>query len=66
MARATFEGPILAGDSRFGPLRNVGYADLVQSTSIVLTNTTNGTAGYGGLSGQFVNGNTIPNVNATV
>ena len=66
MARATFEGPILAGDSRFGPLRNVGYADLVQDASIVLTNTSNGTAGYGGLSGQFVNGNTIPNVNATV
>ena len=66
MARATFEGPILAGDSRFGPLRNVGYADLVQSTSIVLTNTTNGTAGYSGGSGQFINGNTIPNVNATV
>ena len=66
MARATFEGPILAGDSRFGPLRNVGYADLCQETSIVLTNTTNATAGYGGASGQFVNGNGIPNVNATV
>ena len=37
MARATFEGPILAGDNRFGPLRNVGYTDLVQETSIVLT-----------------------------
>ena len=34
MARATFEGPILAGDSRFGPLRNVGYADMVQETDI--------------------------------
>jgi len=66
MARATFEGPILAGDNRFGPLRNVGYSDLVQETSIVLTNTANGTAGYGGVSGQFVNGNGIPNVNATV
>jgi hypothetical protein len=66
MARATFEGPILSGDSRFGPLRNVGYADLCQETSIVLTNTTNATAGYGGASGQFVNGNGIPNVNATV
>jgi len=66
MARATFEGPILAGDSRFGPLRNVGYADLAQETSIVLTNTTNATAGYGGASGQFVNGNQIPNQNATV
>ena len=66
MGRATFEGPILAGDSRFGPLRNVGYADLAQETSIVLTNTTNATAGYGGASGQFVNGNGIPNTNAVV
>jgi hypothetical protein len=66
MARSTFEGPILSGDNKFGPLRNVGYADLVQETSIVLTNTSNGTAGYGGASGQFVNGNGIPNTNATV
>jgi hypothetical protein len=66
MARSTFEGPILSGDSRFGPLRNVGYTDLVQETSIVLTNVTNATAGYGGVSGQFVNGNQIPNQNATV
>ena len=66
MARATFEGPILAGNNRFGPLRNVGYADLSQETSIVLTNVTNATAGYGGISGQFVNGNNIPNVNAVV
>ena len=66
MGRATFEGPIIAGNNRFGALRNVGYADLSQETSIVLTNTTNATAGYGGASGQFVNGNNIPNVNATV
>jgi len=66
MGRATFEGPILSGDSRFGPLRNVGYTDLAQETSIVLTNTTNGTAGYAGVSGQFVNGNGIPNTNAVV
>ena len=66
MARATFEGPILSGDNRFGPLRNVGYADLAQETSIVLTNVTNATAGYGGVSGQFVNGNGIPNTNAVV
>jgi hypothetical protein len=66
MARATFEGPILAGDSRFGPLRNVGYVDLVQDTTIILTNTTNATASYGGASGQFVNGNGIPNTNAVV
>jgi hypothetical protein len=66
MARSTFDGPILSGDSRFGPIRTVGYADLAQETSIVLTNSTNGTAGYGGGSGQFVNGNTIPNTNANV
>jgi hypothetical protein len=66
MARATFEGQVLSGDNRFGPLRNVGYTDLVQETSIVLTNTTNATAGYGGVSGQFVNGNGIPNTKATV
>ena len=66
MARATFEGPILSGDSRFGPLRNVGYTDLCQEATIVLTNTANGTAGYGGSSGQFVNGNGIPNTNAVV
>jgi hypothetical protein len=66
MARSTFEGPILSGDSRFGPLRNVGYTDLVQETSIVLTNVTNATAGYSGGSGQFVNGNGIPNTKAVV
>jgi hypothetical protein len=66
MARATFEGPILSGDSRFGPLRNVGYTELVQDTTIVLTNTTNGTANYGGASQQFVNGNLIPNTKATI
>jgi len=66
MARSTFEGPILSGDSRFGPLRDVGYARLSQECFIDLSNTTAGTAGYSGGSSQFVNGNTIPNVNATV
>ena len=66
MARSTFDGPILSGNNRYGPLRSVGYTDLAQSATIVLTNTTNGTAGYGGFSGQFVNSNGIPNVNATV
>jgi hypothetical protein len=66
MTRATFEGPILAGNNRFGALRNVGYADLSQETSIILTNVTNGTLNYGGTSGQFVNGNGIPNTNAVV
>jgi hypothetical protein len=66
MARSTFDGPILAGSNRFGPLRNVGYTDISQLTTIVLTNTTNATAGYAGGSGQFVNGNGIPNTNAVV
>lgn len=63
MARSTFEGPVLAGDSRFGPLRNVGYSVLAQACDMDFTVTTAGTAGYSGGSGQFVNGNTIPNVN---
>ena len=66
MARSTFAGPILSGNSRFGGIRDVGYTDLCQETSIVLTNTTAGTAGYSGGSGQFVNGNQIPNINAVV
>jgi hypothetical protein len=66
MARSTFEGPILSGNNRFGAIRNVGYTDLVQEASIVLTNVTNATAGYGGVSGQFVSSNGIPNTNAVV
>jgi hypothetical protein len=60
MARSTFAGPILSGDARFGIIRDVGYTDLVQNCSIVLTNTTVATAGYSGGSGQFVQGNQIP------
>jgi hypothetical protein len=67
MGRSTFEGPVLAGDSRFGPLRNVGYQRLTQDAYIDFAATGgNGTAGYAGGSTQFVNANTIPNVNATV
>jgi len=66
MARSTFEGPVLAGDSRFGPLRNVGYQRLTQDAYIDFSNTTAQTAGYSGASTQFVNANTIPNSNATV
>lgn len=66
MARTTFEGPILSGDNRNGPLRSVGYADLIQNAQLNLTNSTAGTPGYAGGSGQFVTANTIPNVNATV
>jgi len=62
MARATFEGPILSGDSRFGPLRNVGYAQLVQNCDVDISNTTSGSSTFGGSSGNFVNANTIPNV----
>jgi hypothetical protein len=66
MARSTFEGPILSGDNRFGPLRNVGYTMLAQHVDINLATTTPNTAGYGGSSGVFVNGNGIPNASATV
>ena len=66
MARATFEGPILSGDNRFGALRDVGYARLNQSAALTLTNTTNATAGYAGASQQFVGSNNIPNTNAVV
>ena len=67
MARSTFSGPILSGDQRFGPIRNVGYTDLAQNIDMNFANTGgNGTAGYAGGSGQFVNGNLIPNTNAVV
>ena len=66
MARSTFEGPILAGDNRFGALRDVGYARLTQSAGLVLTNTTANTANYGGASQQFVSSNGIPNGNGVV
>ena len=66
MGRSTFEGPVLAGDSRFGPFRNVGYMDLVQSVGMNIAQTTTNTALYGGASTIFVNGNTIPNTQATV
>jgi hypothetical protein len=66
MARSTFEGPVLAGDNRFGPFRNVGYAILSQSARLILTNTSANTANYGGASGQFVASNGIVNSNGTV
>jgi hypothetical protein len=66
MARSTFEGPVLAGDQRFGPQRNVGYAILSQSAQLTLTNTSPNTANYGGASGQFVASNGIANSNGTV
>lgn len=66
MARSTFDGPILSGDVRFGPLRNVGYAQLVNNVDLDFSNTTVGTSTYSGFSGQFVNSNGIPNLNAVV
>jgi hypothetical protein len=67
MARSTFDGPVLSGDNRFGPFRNVGYADLVQSTGLNIANVTANTANYGGASaGVFVKSNGIPNGQATV
>ena len=66
MARSTFEGPILSGDNRFGPLRNVGYTDLVQYCDIDLNNTAANTPLYSGGSTIFVNGNGIPNQQAVV
>jgi len=66
MARSTFEGPVLSGDVRFGPLRNVGYSQLVQNVDVNIANSTLGSSTYGGASGQFVASNGIPNVNGTV
>ena len=54
MGRSTFDGPILAGDNRFGPQRDVGYTLLSQAITLDFSVTTNGAANYGGASGQFV------------
>ena len=61
MARSTFEGPILAGDNRFGPYRNVGSPELYQWGTVNLTNTTPNTANYGGTAALFADSNGIPN-----
>jgi len=70
MARATFEGPVLSGDNRFGPLRNVGSARLSQNAVVDYSVATgNGTTAYPGASTQFVNGNQLSsdaNVNTTI
>lgn len=66
MARSTFEGPVLSGDNRFGPQRNVGYMTLTQNGYLNFLNTTANTAGYAGGSGQFVVSNIIPNGPTTV
>jgi hypothetical protein len=66
MARSTFEGPIISGNNRFGPLRNIGYSQLVQNVDLDISNTVSGTPTFGGQSGQFVASNTIPNLGAVV
>ena len=66
MARSTFEGPILSGDQRFGSQRDVGYTGLFQQAFLDFSNTTPGTANYGGGSGVFVSSNNIPNNTATI
>jgi hypothetical protein len=65
MGRSTFEGPILAGDNRFGPQRDVGTTDLLQSAFLDFSVTSAG-SNYGGGSGSFVNVNGIPNGVATI
>jgi len=65
MARSTFEGPIISGDNRFGPVRDVGYTDLVQTALLDFSVTSAGT-NFGGSSGNFVASNNIPNSVATI
>ena len=66
MGRSTFEGPVLSGTNRFGPLRNVGYQQLVQNVDIDISNSVAGTSTYGGGSGVFVCSNGVPNTAGTV
>ena len=48
MGRSTFEGPVLSGNNRFGPLRNVGYQRLSQNCILDFAATGgSGTAGGG-------------------
>jgi hypothetical protein len=61
MARSTFDGPILQGDNRFGPYRNVGYAEQYQFATVDHTNLVVNTANYGGGSNLFAISNDIPN-----
>jgi len=65
MARSTFSGPILSGQNRFGPIRDIGYTDLVQTALLDFSVTSPG-ANYGGASGVFVASNNIPNSAATI
>ena len=66
MGRSTFEGPVLAGDNRFGPQRDVGPVLLTQQAFLDFAVTTPNTTNYGGASGIFVTSNGIPNNSATI
>ena len=66
MGRSTFEGPVLSGDNRFGPQRNVGPVLLAQQAFLDFAVTSAGQANYGGGSGVFVTSDNIPNQAATI
>jgi len=66
MGRSTFEGPVLAGDNRFGPQRDVGPVLLAQQAFLDFAVTSAGQANYGGGSGVFVTSDNIPNQAATI
>ena len=66
MGRSTFEGPILSGDNRFGPQRDVGPVLLAQQAFLDFAVTSAGQANYGGGSGVFVTSDNIPNQSATI
>lgn len=66
MGRSTFEGPILSGDNRFGPQRDVGPVLLTQQAFLDFSVTTANTANFGGGSKVFVTSNNIPNNVATI
>jgi hypothetical protein len=66
MSRSTFSGPILSGDNRLGPFRNVGYTTLTQNGYLNLANTTPSTSGYAGGSTFFVSSNSVANTYAPV
>jgi len=66
MGRSTFEGPVLSGDNRFGTQRNVAPVLLSQQILLDFSNSSAGTAGYGGASTVFATSNTLPNSIATI
>ena len=66
MGRSTFDGPILSGDNRFGPQRDVGPVLLAQQAFLDFAVTSAGQASYGGGSGVFVTSDNIPNQAATI